>query len=92
MFGRRKGKYFYVIVHANLIEKFRRAYREINRIHEEEQFAEVRGEPSAIPPDLPKNTKIAVCGAYRNLCVKAQLDALKQKGYDAFIYSKATIR
>ena len=92
MFGWRKEKYFYVLVHAHLIGKYRRAYREINRIRKEEMFAEVKGEPSEIPPDLPKNTKIAVCGAYRNLCVREQFDALKKAGFDAFIYSKATIR
>lgn len=91
MFFKSKEKYFYVLVHTNLIGKYK-VYQEINRIRKAEKFVEITGDPSMVPADLPKNTKIAVCGAYRNLCVKEQLDALKKQGYDAFIYSKATIR
>ena len=88
----KKEKYFYVIVHANLIGKLRRAHREINRIRKEENFFELTGDPSLVHANLPKNMKIAVCGAYRNLCVTDQLNALKKAHFDAFIYSKATIR
>ncbi|MBR9704005.1 hypothetical protein GOV12_01230 [Candidatus Pacearchaeota archaeon] len=41
--------------------------------------------PDTIPPNLPKNRPILVCGFFKDICVKDQRDALVKAGYDAYI-------
>lgn len=64
---------------------------EILRIQQEEEWVAVDGDEKVIPPDIPHGRPIYVCGAYLELCVQEQYDALLRAGYQACIWGKGTV-
>lgn len=86
-----KQDYFYVLVHAHLIPHWHPARKECERIKREEKHVELWGNPAKAARGIPRDKTIRVCGAYRSLCVKDQLLALRRAGYNTVLYRKATI-
>tara|TARA_Y100000031_G_C8063919_1_gene311931 strand:+ start:192 stop:497 length:306 start_codon:yes stop_codon:yes gene_type:complete len=88
----------YLIVHKETVPRPNESsslkevseYNELQRIIEEEEWIHWDGDGSQLCPDLPKDRFIRVCGGLGRLCVKVQFMLLKQKGYNAEIYWKAT--
>lgn len=89
----------YVLVHASTILEAKETdstilkpkIEELERILESEDFFIVEGNPFAIPKGIPKEREVLVCGGLGEGCVAWQCMQLLEAGYQAEIYSPATI-
>lgn len=91
-------KLFYVIVHCSndltegvFLPAENPIRRELTRILKEEEFVHVRGDENRVPPSLPKDKPIRVCGQMWNLCVQRQHKALLNAGYNSTAYREASL-
>ena len=94
---------FYVIVHARDAEKDRVLRRKGSCRRVLEQIEEIRRtnpknhvelgniSPETILPEIPSDRPILVCGFFRDICVKQQMQALRRNGYNnSYIYIEGT--
>lgn len=85
---------FFVIVHAYCVSWWNLGVRwELRRIRKEEDYVELYNFDSlrVVHIDTPDDIKILVCGAFGDLCVASHVGVLKNNGYNAEIYKKATV-
>ncbi|MDA2936285.1 hypothetical protein MYX06_03650 [Patescibacteria group bacterium AH-259-L05] len=88
-------KPLYLVVHPQCItqhERFNQPDKnaELERVLKEEEYRIQKEPTNQMPPNLPKNRLIRVCGIYEEICVWFVWQNLLDSGYRAEIYSPAS--
>jgi hypothetical protein len=84
-------KPFYILVHKDIIWNSHPSYNEVQRIIREEEYMLLNGDSHNVDSSVPRGREIRVGGAFGELCVSFQVNALRAACYDATPYEKSIL-